>query len=134
MKLLNTLATLLLAMIVVVLSPATFADEKNVQVGDLVQVDLPGESSLNRAFQVDKRGRINLPEVGQVFVAGFDETQLESVVVDALSTVFRDTSNVKVFIAERQILISVQGYVEAPGSTPFLTTRTCKWHCKPLEA
>lgn len=28
MKLLNTLATLLLAMIVVVLSPATFADEK----------------------------------------------------------------------------------------------------------
>ncbi len=115
MKLLNTLATLLLAMLVVVFSPAALADEKNVQVGDLVQVDLPGESSLNRAFQVDKRGRINLPEVGQVFVAGFDETQLESVVVDALGTIFRDTSNVKVFIAQRQILISVQGYVEAPG-------------------
>ncbi|WP_139093588.1 polysaccharide biosynthesis/export family protein, partial [Vibrio celticus] len=41
-----------------------------VQVGDLIQVNVPGESTLNTGFQVDKRGRITLPEVGAVFVAG----------------------------------------------------------------
>jgi hypothetical protein len=30
-----------------------------VQIGDLIQVNLPGEASLNQGFQVDKRGRIN---------------------------------------------------------------------------
>lgn len=39
-----------------------------VQVGDLIQVNVPGESTLNTGFQVDKRGRITLPEVGAVFV------------------------------------------------------------------
>lgn len=53
---------LLLLMIAPVLSHA--ADER-VQVGDLIQINLPGEESLNRGFQVDKRGRITLPELAQ---------------------------------------------------------------------
>ncbi len=96
-------------------APLSLANEKQVQVGDLIQVDLPGESSLNRGFQVDKRGRITLPEVGPVFVAGYNEEQLTTAVKGALDKVFRDTSNVQVYVAERQILISVQGYVASPG-------------------
>ncbi|WP_252030804.1 SLBB domain-containing protein [Vibrio sp. SCSIO 43135] len=91
------------------------SDKTVVQVGDLIQVNLPGESTLNRGFQVDKRGRINLPEIGPLFVAGYDEEQLEVNVIRALKTVFRDLSNASVFIAEQQILISVQGYVKKPG-------------------
>ncbi|MGF1694174.1 SLBB domain-containing protein [Vibrio lamellibrachiae] len=86
-----------------------------VQVGDLIQVNLPGESTLNRGFQVNKRGRITLPEVGAIFVAGYDEEQLEVTVLGALESVFRDLSNASVFIAEQQILVSVQGYVKSPG-------------------
>ena len=86
-----------------------------VQVGDLIQVNVPGEESLNKGFQVDKRGRITLPEVGAVFVAGYDNEQLQKVVIDALSTTYRDLSTASVFIKEQQILISVQGYVEQPG-------------------
>lgn len=86
-----------------------------VQVGDLIQVNVPGEESLNKGFQVDKRGRITLPEVGAVFVAGYDNEQLQRVVIDALSTTYRDLSTASVFIKEQQILISVQGYVEQPG-------------------
>ncbi|WP_234494065.1 SLBB domain-containing protein [Vibrio maritimus] len=115
MKWISLIFTLTLTLLSLSMSPHGIAQDKNVQVGDLIQVDLPGESSLNRGFQVDKRGRINLPEVGQVFVAGYDEEQLKTTVTQALSQVFRDTSNIKVFIAERQILISVQGYVKAPG-------------------
>jgi protein involved in polysaccharide export with SLBB domain len=50
-----------------------------------------------------------------VFVAGYDNKQLEKVVIDALSTTYRDLSTATVFIKEQQILISVQGYVEQPG-------------------
>ncbi len=86
-----------------------------VQVGDLIQVNVPGETTLNKGFQVDKRGRITLPEVGAIFVAGYDNEQLNRVVLDSLSNAFRDLSNASVFVKEQQILISVQGYVEQPG-------------------
>ncbi|WP_457921431.1 SLBB domain-containing protein [Vibrio campbellii] len=95
---------------------STWADEDDVvRVGDLVQINLPGEASLNKGFQVDKRGRINLPEIGPVFVAGYNEAQLQSVITDNLKTAFRDVDNVRVFVKEQQLLISVQGYVVKPG-------------------
>ncbi len=59
--------------------------------------------------------RINLPEIGPVFVAGYNETQLQNVITDNLKTVFRDVSNARVFIKQQQLLISVQGYVVKPG-------------------
>ncbi|MDD1825521.1 SLBB domain-containing protein [Photobacterium sp. ZSDE20] len=86
-----------------------------VQVGDLIQVNVPGESSLNTGFQVDKRGRITLPEVGTVFVAGYDTEQLNKVVLEALATAYKDLSNASVYVKEQQIIIYVQGYVEQPG-------------------
>lgn len=91
------------------------ASEERVDIGDLIQVNLPGESSLNKGFQVDKRGRITLPEVGALYVAGYSEKQLESAVKQALEKVYRDLSSASVYIAEQQILVSVQGYVKSPG-------------------
>ncbi|KLN64570.1 SLBB domain-containing protein [Vibrio sp. VPAP30] len=91
------------------------ANEVRVQIGDLIQVNLPGESSLNKGFQVDKRGRITLPEVGALYVAGYSEPQLEKAVKDSLEKVYRDLSSASVYIAEQQILLSVQGYVNSPG-------------------
>ncbi|WP_128160600.1 SLBB domain-containing protein [Vibrio chagasii] len=86
-----------------------------VQVGDLIQVNVPGETTLNKGFQVDKRGRITLPEVGAVFVAGYDKQQLNKVVLEALATAYKDLSNASVYVKEQQIIIYVQGYVQQPG-------------------
>ncbi|MEZ8821433.1 SLBB domain-containing protein [Vibrio sp. 10N.222.54.A1] len=86
-----------------------------VQVGDLIQVNVPGESTLNTGFQVDKRGRITLPEVGAVFVAGYDSEQLNKVVLESLANAYKDLSNASVYVKEQQIIIYVQGYVEQPG-------------------
>ncbi|MEZ9949795.1 sugar ABC transporter substrate-binding protein [Vibrio breoganii] len=102
-----------LLILMVSISFSVFA--KPVQIGDLVQVNLPGEGSLNKGFQVDKSGRISLPEVGPTYVAGYEEDQLQKVVKDALSKVFRDLSNASIYVAERQILLSIQGYVRSPG-------------------
>lgn len=96
-------------------SPSLGNETVRVQVGDLVQVNLPGEATLNKGFQVDKRGRITLPEVGTLYVAGYTEQQLEQTVLEGLEKIYRDLSSASVFISEQQILISVQGYVNSPG-------------------
>ncbi|NOH79703.1 sugar ABC transporter substrate-binding protein [Vibrio sp. RE86] len=111
MKTINLMVAMLLAF---TLSFAQ-ASEERVQIGDLIQVNLPGESSLNKGFQVDKRGRITLPEVGALYVAGYSEEQLEIAVKEALEKVYRDLSSATIYIAEQQILVSVQGYVNSPG-------------------
>ncbi|WP_394251011.1 SLBB domain-containing protein [Vibrio profundi] len=113
----NTLSTILILFFVswVSLTNAQERFDDAVQVGDLIQVTVPGESSLNNGYQVDKRGRITLPEVGSVFVAGYDNQQLSEVVLEALSKAYRDLSNASVYIKQQQILISIQGYVKEPG-------------------
>ncbi|MCV5744683.1 polysaccharide biosynthesis/export family protein, partial [Escherichia coli] len=64
---------------------------------------------------MDRRGRINLPEIGPVFVAGYNEQQLQDVIIETLKTVYRDVNNARVFIKQQQLLVSVQGYVVKPG-------------------
>ncbi|WP_425318978.1 SLBB domain-containing protein [Vibrio panuliri] len=98
-------------------TPYSFAEQSSerVQIGDLIQINLPGEDTLNRGFQVDKRGRVELPEIGAVYVAGYTEDQLNDAVLTALKSVFRDVSSASVYIAQQQLLISVQGYVVSPG-------------------
>jgi protein involved in polysaccharide export with SLBB domain len=115
MRFLKATISLIMLCIITTMSSA-WADENDVvRVGDLVQINLPGEASLNKGFQVDKRGRINLPEIGPIFVAGYNEAQLQNVITDNLKTAFRDVDNVRVFVKEQQLLISVQGYVVKPG-------------------
>ncbi|HDM8213866.1 TPA: SLBB domain-containing protein [Vibrio harveyi] len=114
MRILKAITTLLM-LCLITFNTTWAAEDDVVKVGDLVQINLPGEASLNKGFQVDKRGRINLPEIGPVFVAGYNETQLQNVITDNLKTVFRDVSNARVFIKQQQLLISVQGYVVKPG-------------------
>ncbi len=114
MRILKAITTLLM-LCLITFNTTWAAEDDVVKVGDLVQINLPGEASLNKGFQVDKRGRINLPEIGPVFVAGYNETQLQNVITDNLKAVFRDVSNARVFIKQQQLLISVQGYVVKPG-------------------
>ncbi|MCM2679545.1 SLBB domain-containing protein [Echinimonas agarilytica] len=86
-----------------------------VQAGDLVRIILPGESTLDRAFEVDRQGRLLLPEVGTVEVAGLTEPQMQDRVAQRLGQAFRDLSGLKVMIQERRIRINVLGFVEQPG-------------------
>ncbi|HHB1592193.1 TPA: SLBB domain-containing protein [Vibrio campbellii] len=115
MRILKATISLIMLCIITTMGSAWAGEGDVVRVGDLVQINLPGEASLNKGFQVDKRGRINLPEIGPVFVAGYNEAQLQSVITDNLRTAFRDVDNVRVFVKEQQLLISVQGYVVKPG-------------------
>ncbi|EIA3185461.1 TPA: SLBB domain-containing protein [Vibrio parahaemolyticus] len=115
MSIFKTFVALFTMCVLAWVTPLHAADNDTVKVGDLVQINLPGEASLNQGFQVDRRGRINLPEIGPVFVAGYNEQQLQDVIIETLKTVYRDVNNARVFIKQQQLLVSVQGYVVKPG-------------------
>ncbi|MCC4796674.1 sugar ABC transporter substrate-binding protein [Enterovibrio norvegicus] len=91
------------------------ADEYRAQIGDQIAIMLPGEVTLNKEFQIDRQGRLTLPEVGMVQALGKTEPELAEAVKETLSTVFRDLSSLQVFVSKRQLLVTIQGYVEDPG-------------------
>lgn len=91
------------------------AESYQVQAGDLIKIDLPGETSLEEAFAVDRQGRVLLPEIGLVPVSGTFESGLKDLLSGRLAEVFLDLNHLEVYVAKRQLLISVQGYVEQPG-------------------
>lgn len=90
-------------------------DEPAIQVGDLVYVSLPGESAFNKTFGVDRLGRIKLPEVSFLYVAGLSEKELADKVRKQLSNAFRDLGSLEVAVSERRLMIHIQGYVRKPG-------------------
>ncbi|OCH17433.1 MULTISPECIES: SLBB domain-containing protein [unclassified Aliivibrio] len=89
--------------------------EKTIRVGDVITIMLPGEESLNKDFQVDKQGRVILPEIGPLFVSGKTEAQMVSSVTLSLKTILQDLRNLQVFVSKRQLIINIQGYVKQPG-------------------
>ena len=91
------------------------AEEYRVQVGDLIQISLPGESSLDSPFNVDRQGRILLPEVGIIQVVDMTEAEMEKTVADSLGIVFRDLTHLQVYVRKKQLLVNVLGYVNQPG-------------------
>jgi len=91
------------------------AEEYRVQVGDLIQISLPGESSLDQPYSVDRQGRILLPEVGIISVVEKTEAEMEETVADRLGKVFRDLTHLQVYVHKKQLLVNVLGYVNRPG-------------------
>ena len=107
--------TILLVATLMVPPGLNAAEDHEVQVGDLISVSLPGEETLREPFEVDRDGRILLPEVGPVSVAGKTENEMRELVTKRLESVYRDLDKLQVYILKRQLLVNVQGYVEKPG-------------------
>ncbi|MUH95720.1 sugar ABC transporter substrate-binding protein [Aliivibrio fischeri] len=106
-------------LIIVMLFPLSVSQAKEkkdvVRVGDIISIMLPGEDSLNKGFQVDKQGRLILPEIGPISVVGKTEAQMVSTVTLNLKTILQDLTNLQVFISKRQLIVNIQGYVKQPG-------------------
>jgi protein involved in polysaccharide export with SLBB domain len=95
----------------VIAVPSTYT----IQMGDMLQISLPGEDTLTNPVTVDRQGRIILPEVGAIDVSGLTITDIEKRVKSRLTSVFIDLSNLTVYLHKKQLMISVRGYVANPG-------------------
>ncbi|MCP4320910.1 MAG: sugar ABC transporter substrate-binding protein [Alteromonadales bacterium] len=107
----------LIVLLFAVISTPLIADslQYKIQNGDLLQISLPGEDVLQTPFQVDRQGRIILPEVGAIQVAGLSIEALTALVSEKLKTVYIDLEHLNIYLLKKQLIISVRGYVKKPG-------------------
>lgn len=115
--------SLLFILLLLYVIPAN-AEGYQVQVGDLIMISLPGEETLKEPFNVNRGGRILLPEIGLISVAGMTETEVQRSVAGKLAHIHRDLGDLNVYVHKKQLLISVQGYVNNPGEFTLPETGT----------
>jgi protein involved in polysaccharide export with SLBB domain len=94
---------------------AAQAQDEVVQIGNKVFIYLPGEPEFDDAFEVDKNGEINLPEIGRVNIANKDIAQISNELRPIFSDLFVAMDNFYIEIQSRNIFINVMGYVNTPS-------------------
>ncbi|HQS11241.1 MAG TPA: SLBB domain-containing protein [Xanthobacteraceae bacterium] len=90
-------------------------EEVRLRIGDVLAIALPGEPALNTDLNVDRRGRVTLPEVGAVDVAGRTLAEASTLIRTALARAYRDLDRLNVTLKDRRLYITVLGYVDKPG-------------------
>ncbi len=98
------------------------AAQQRLNVGDVLQVLLPGEDAFANTFQIDREGRIDLPEAGPTELAGLTLRDARDKVRAALARHYRDLSRFNLVLRERKLLLSVFGYVKTPGPVELPAT------------
>ncbi len=92
------------------------ADASILRPGDTVLLSLPGEASLNTTVQIQRNGKILLPEIGEVYVAGLTLAEGAEKVRLLLQEVILDLTAFELILKQRRLIISVLGYVGKPGT------------------
>lgn len=86
-----------------------------IQSGDVLYLALPGEDGFNKNYQVNRQGRLVLPELGEITVAGLSQDQARDRVGESLAKIYRDVSRFDLTVSEHRLLVTVLGYVKQPG-------------------
>mgnify|MGYP000061874619 CR=1 FL=1 len=97
------------------LCQVVFAQSNNLQVGDKLYLHVPGEVDFAQSFQIELNGKLNLPEIGEVYVEGKSIEAAQQALKLALSQVFIDLDQFYIEIKEREKIITVLGYVNEPN-------------------
>jgi len=122
-KLLSRLAALMVAVLTLVANPAAAQDAGYMlRPGDVLQVEVIEDPSLNRSTLVLPNGSITFPQAGTLRAAGRTPDQLRAALTKALSpnfaappTVYLSVTNIGDEITELAINVYVMGEVGAPG-------------------
>ena len=104
-----------LLLITIGLTPSHAETDLTLRAGDLIAIDLPGEEAFQAPFQVSTDGKVTIPEVGEITVAGLSIEEADKRIREALSVVFRDLERLTVSLKDRRLLVQVLGFVEEPG-------------------
>lgn len=98
------------------ISVVSIAEEETLlRSGDVLMLALPGEEDFSKSFQIDRQGRLLLPEVGAVQLLGLSISQAREMLHTSLSEGFRDLDHFDVLLKERRLPLTVLGYVKQPG-------------------
>ncbi len=104
--------------------PARVPPQYVVQVGDEVSVTVWGSIDAQWQLRVDRAGRLTLPRVGPVAVAGAEAGDLPELLRKRLSQVFKAFELAAAVTEVSPVRIHITGFVQRPGDfvVPGLTT------------
>lgn len=111
----------LFALLALAISPQAHAQNQSqagedaLRIGDILTINLPGEPGLSKDYQIDRRGRITLPEIGAIELQNRSVEQASVETRAALGRAFRDLSRLTLVLKERRLPLTVLGYVRNPG-------------------
>ena len=109
----------LLVFCLAMLSFLTHAQDTNKQrviaSGNKVYLHIPGEAEFEEPFEVDDKGYITLPEIGQVKLAGKAPERAEAELKLKLAGIYKAISGFYLEVRSRDIVIDVLGYVKKPS-------------------
>jgi protein involved in polysaccharide export with SLBB domain len=93
--------------------------------GDVVEIRVFREPSLDGSFQISSDGKIDYPLVGLIDVAGRTPSALQRLIATKLEDGYLVNAKVTVLVKEKRAQkIHVLGAVKRPGSFPFETGMT----------
>jgi len=100
--------------------PRLVGDDYVVGIGDEVQVLLWGSVDADLRLIVDRVGRINIPRVGPVMVAGIRYGELNNAIRSRVSQVFKNFQVTTALGRLRSFRIYVTGFTQRPG--PYMVS------------
>ncbi len=105
-------------------APARVPAQHVLQVGDEVTVHVWGSIDAEWRLRVDRAGRLTLPRVGPLAVAGASAGDLEELLRSRLNRVFKSFELSAAVTEISPLRVHVTGFVERPGEyvVPGLTT------------
>ncbi|WP_343563393.1 SLBB domain-containing protein [Kiloniella sp. b19] len=107
---------LVLQLLFMTLSPAQASQQEvTLRPGDILVLDLPGETSFSEPFQIDLQGFIMLPEAGPVQLSGLSVSEAHGKISGELKPIFKSIERLNLYLKERRLIVSVLGYVKRPG-------------------
>jgi len=96
-----------------------------ISPNDLIEINVFRVEELSGKTRVDQNGRISLPLIGTMSVAGLSQQQLEKKLAQKLSQTYLQNPQVSVFVQEQTSKeITVGGRVKSAGVFPLKTATT----------
>lgn len=115
-KSLKIIVLAMLAALFAMAAPVQAQDDPVLRIGDVLSLSLPGEETLTGDFAINRRGEIELPEIGAVKVAGLPLEKAGQITRQKLGTVYKDLERFAMRLKEQKLMVAVAGRVEKPGT------------------
>lgn len=91
--------------------------------GDVVRVNVFGDTQLSGEFTVDASGHFSMPLIQDIAAAGYTAIELEKIITDKLQPEYMNDPKVSVQVIEYRS-VYILGEVRLPGKYPYVPNMT----------
>ena len=122
-SLFSLVALLLCQLVVPALAQSSGVPAYKLGVGDKVRVTVYNEKDLSGDFDVSDQGRLSLPLIGDVAVAGKTTSEVQKIITDKYGANYLVNPRVGVDVLNYRPFF-ILGEVQKPGSYPYVNSMT----------